>query len=551
MATGYNYTLNSYSIPTASYSGYTGPSGGNYILWTVNANTIQAGPTGATTTIKNPLSVSGSVGILGALNVTGATTHYGNISVTGSINTSGTGTFGTVGTYSVNNAIINGNVTGSILMYPSSHQSYITVTGTNPAQLAIGGLIGNSGSSGPNNVFLGYNIAYNTLTSGKENVSIGISTFSTVTSGYQNITVGNGSGGLINTGYQNCMLGYNAGPSITSGNNQILIGYNCGAGLGGGNNCIGIGSSVGFNGGTNEIVIGSGVSGKGSNTSFITNTCYNGANTSTWAVSSDQRIKTNIIPLDSSINKINSLNPVSFTFKENGVTGIGFIAQQYQTIFPDQITYTTPNKFQAELIGVTGSSDDNGITYSMMDVKNSGPTGIMSIQENLIPYLVKAFQELNSKLNYVLASTTSILLANMNNNGPSFTKNGNSWTLTNKSNAEIKFSINNNYVSSIQINSNTTNTTTFTLDRSGIYNIIVGSNDSITINWNVPSSSSTITFANFGIDSVNTYTYTISIDASNNFTTISSTSTNIASNTTTNVSPNLSFISSVWTIIPT
>ena len=102
---------------------------------------------------------------------------------------------------------------------------------------------------------------------------------------------------------------------------------------------------------------------------------------------------------------------------------------------------------------------------------------------------------------------------------------------------------------------NTTNTTTYTLDRSdGSYNITVGSNDSITINWNIPttpSTTSSITFTNFVKDTTNTYTYTISIDATNNFTAISSTPKNIVSGEVQiGLSLNLFLISNVWTIIP-
>jgi photosystem II stability/assembly factor-like uncharacterized protein len=63
MATGFNYTLNASNIPVANYTGYTGPSGGNYIFWTVNANTIQSGgPTGVNATlVKNNLNINGSV----------------------------------------------------------------------------------------------------------------------------------------------------------------------------------------------------------------------------------------------------------------------------------------------------------------------------------------------------------------------------------------------------------------------------------------------------------------------------------------------------------
>jgi hypothetical protein len=97
MATGFNYTLNASSIPVANYAGYTGPSGGNYIFWTVNANTIQSGgPTGVNATlVKNNLNVNGSVsglsGTFSDLSIGTFATGYNSVNTT----TGFTGSYGT------------------------------------------------------------------------------------------------------------------------------------------------------------------------------------------------------------------------------------------------------------------------------------------------------------------------------------------------------------------------------------------------------------------------------------------------------------------------
>ena len=69
-AIGYNDTLNTAYMPTGP--SYLGPTGGNWINWTVNANTIQAvGPTGATGTTMT-LSVPSNGIIQGTIGGTGA-----------------------------------------------------------------------------------------------------------------------------------------------------------------------------------------------------------------------------------------------------------------------------------------------------------------------------------------------------------------------------------------------------------------------------------------------------------------------------------------------
>lgn len=65
----------------------------------------------------------------------------------------------------------------------------------------------------------------------------------------------------------------------------------------------------------------------------ISGTCY----ANEFRATSDMRLKENIIPLENALEKINSLNGVSFKFKNNDTTQIGFIAQDIEKIIPEVV----------------------------------------------------------------------------------------------------------------------------------------------------------------------------------------------------------------------
>lgn len=62
---------------------------------------------------------------------------------------------------------------------------------------------------------------------------------------------------------------------------------------------------------------------------------------STWATSSDARVKEDITPIGNALNRLSKLNPVSFkfidTYKENAETETGFIAQEFKEIYPTAV----------------------------------------------------------------------------------------------------------------------------------------------------------------------------------------------------------------------
>ena len=110
-------------------------------------------------------------------------------------------------------------------------------------------------------------------------------------------------------------------------------------------------------------------------------------NTTTWQQTSDVRVKENINTISDAIGKILVLNPVIFDYKQEfadknnwdnnkKINNVGFIAQEFETIFPK---YISTNKYK--------------MTETIIDDLKSIDTG------HLVPYLVKAIQELQSQIN--------------------------------------------------------------------------------------------------------------------------------------------------------
>jgi hypothetical protein len=99
-------------------------------------------------------------------------------------------------------------------------------------------------------------------------------------------------------------------------------------------------------------------------TVFATNTTISGI--------SDQRLKENIVDLDDGLNAVMALKPRKFDWKEGKGKNIkgdrGFIAQEFETVFPDMIE-------------------------EWKDPAPEGEEPYKSVNANLIPTLVKAIQE--------------------------------------------------------------------------------------------------------------------------------------------------------------
>jgi hypothetical protein len=104
---------------------------------------------------------------------------------------------------------------------------------------------------------------------------------------------------------------------------------------------------------------------------YVTSTGTVFATNTTITAISDQRLKENVRDLDCGLNKILALQPRRFDWKEgkglNKKDDVGFIAQEFETVFPQSV--------------VGSKAGEDGIEYKALN------------HSELIPTLVKAIQE--------------------------------------------------------------------------------------------------------------------------------------------------------------
>jgi hypothetical protein len=62
------------------------------------------------------------------------------------------------------------------------------------------------------------------------------------------------------------------------------------------------------------------------------------ASSTSYATSSDYRLKENVAPMQNALATVQQLKPVTYTWKSNGEVSQGFIAHELQAIVPDCVT---------------------------------------------------------------------------------------------------------------------------------------------------------------------------------------------------------------------
>ena len=239
-------------------------------------------------------------------------------------------------------------------------------TGTPNTSLGSTALLFNT--TGSYNVGIGGGIAgsfqgaLTTNTTGSYNTAVGVAALGLNTTASQNTAVGY-QAGYSNTGASNTFLGTIAGYNATTGSSNIFIGYNATP------------ASVGDSG---ELVIGVNSTGKGSNTGYIVGNgnIYQGNNSSSWATTSDQRLKKNIVDNTEGLEKINALRVRNFEYRlpeevdpelkpsdaiQRVGIQLGVIAQELQQVCPDCV--------KEESTGVLSVDSDNMTWYLVNAVK--------------------------------------------------------------------------------------------------------------------------------------------------------------------------------------
>jgi hypothetical protein len=279
------------------------------------------------------------------------------------------------------------NTSGNFNVAVGTGAATTTTTGVGNSVLGVNALLSNT--TGGSNVAIGTQ-ALNTNTTASNNTAVGyqagysstgtLNTYLGSLAGYTNTTnalvaVGYKAGYLYNTGVESngsVFVGYQSGAAVTSGHDNAFFGGGSGALITTGSKNTILGAYQGNNGGldirtaSNYIVLSDGDGNPLAYVQNAVNNWYQKSNSTLWSITSDARIKKNVTSLESGLNVISALRPVEFDYIENDKHDIGFIAQEYQTVLPAQIS--------------------------------EGEDGMLSLNQNLVPYLVKAIQELKAEV---------------------------------------------------------------------------------------------------------------------------------------------------------
>ena len=238
---------------------------------------------------------------------------------------------------------------------------YLNTTGTNNTATGYQALFNNTTAS--SNTAVGYQALY-ANTTGVNSTAIGYQAlYNQTTAGALGWNTACGLGALsgVTTGYYNIALGGNAGNNLTTGNNCIFLGTFAQASS----------SSA-----QNETVF-AGLTGKGNNTTYIggSSGAYNQANSATWSITSDQRLKKNIVNNDVGLEKITQIQVRNFEYRlpeevtdlpqeqtidKKGVQ-LGVIAQELQAVLPDCV--------KTQSTGVLTVDTDNLTWYFVNAIK--------------------------------------------------------------------------------------------------------------------------------------------------------------------------------------
>ena len=187
------------------------------------------------------------------------------------------------------------------------------------------------------------------------------------------------------TGNENVAIGKHAGRNLTGGGNTI-VGQGAGATLTSGTSCILIGREANVSGsGNSELVIGNSVSGQGNNTGKIYppggGSIYQATNGTSFAQTSDERIKKNIVNNNEGLNKLKDIQVRNFEYR----------TEEEVTELPSHLAV----KQEGIQLGVIAQE----IEKVLSEVIKTESSGVNTVNtDNLTWYLINAVQELSAEI---------------------------------------------------------------------------------------------------------------------------------------------------------
>ena len=221
-------------------------------------------------------------------------------------------------------------------------------------------------------------------TTGTSNAAFGLWTLKANTTGQFNTAIGDQALSANTTASYNTAVGYQAGINITTG---------------GGNICLGIASNPSSATSSNEFVfaVGANVTGKGASTGFInpnSGGVYQGNNSTLWSITSDQRLKKNIVDNTDGLNKITAIQVRNFEYRTK-----------------DEVTELEPQN-AIDIKGVQLGTIAQELQAILPDCVKTESTGVMSVDaSNLTWYLINAVKELNATVVSLQAQVTALTKA--------------------------------------------------------------------------------------------------------------------------------------------
>jgi hypothetical protein len=223
---------------------------------------------------------------------------------------------------------------------------------------------GGTPATGTLNTAIGQEALYNN-TSASNNTALGYQAGYSNTTGTNNNFFGSLAGYGVTTGSNNLALGSSAAGSLTTGSNNIYVGYS-------------FASSASV---ITEVVMAFGATGKGTGTSYIQGSAYQTTNAATWSVTSDQRLKKNIVDNNTGLGIINQIQVRNFEYR-----------------LPEEITDVPQDQAIAKT-GVQLGVIAQELQQILPECVKTESTGVMTVDaDNLTWYLINAVKELTARV---------------------------------------------------------------------------------------------------------------------------------------------------------
>ena len=284
----------------------------------------------------------------------------------------------------------------------------LLATTTGGQNTAVGAQALDANTTAANNTAVGYNTlsanttgdtnsafgkdALKVCTTGTNNCAIGTRSLQALTTAASNVAVGDLAGGGVTTGANNTFLGTNAGDNVTTGTDNILIGLN---------------PSTSQVDSQRQIVMGRNVVGAGGDHLTFgdgsTDSAIQFGATSITAPS-DVRYKEDIADATAGLAFIKDLRPVTFKWKKEKDLPTSHRAYVEGSESRTINDYTNHGFIAQEVKAVIDAHSEIKDGFDMWSTDEQADGGRQRLGEaSLMPIMVKAVQELSTKLDAALA----------------------------------------------------------------------------------------------------------------------------------------------------